>query len=224
MEESKTLERRSLAKGLKVWIDILFFLVVSAGAVFATMWPIAAWAGHGSFDLTIPVSIGESSLLPIHPFELAPAIPTEGLPSGAQESRFGSLVKTRGELRFSTSAFGPALVFWASSVVLFCALAFGLLLLRRILATVVEGRPFHPSNPGRLNHLGWIILASSLILPLIQFLFGVWTLPRDQAAGIPLSASLVVQEEWVFCGLLVLLLAAIWKEAVRIAEEQSLTV
>ena len=43
-------------------------------------------------------------------------------------------------------------------------------------------------------------------------------------ASSPVSPSTEVYGEWILCGLLILVLASIWKQAVRIAEEQSLTV
>jgi len=219
-----TLERRGLARGLKVWIDVLLFLSLGAGVVFTVGWPIAAVAGHGRFDLSIPVSIGGTSFRPTHPLALAETASADILPGRLPLSQSPSLVETRGELRLLTSSFEPALVFWIISLVFFLALVLGLLLLRGILRTTADGHPFHPSNPGRLNRLGWIILVASLVIPVIQYLFGVWVLPEPPATEFPISPSLEFQEEWAFCGLLVLLLAAVWKEAVRMAEEQSLTV
>jgi len=232
----KTMERRSLAKGLKVWIDILFYLSLVAGGLLALIWPIAALTGSGDIDLSIPVSIGESSLFPVHPLEMDAggiestqaelARQAEGARQSKPDSGTGpfSLVDARGELRYSEPALTPVLVYWSHHVVLFGALIYGLLLLRRILATVAEGRPFHPTNPTRLNRLGWIIVVTGVLAPISQFFFGVWFLARYPVTGIPLSPSVEVFEEWVFAGLLVLVLAAIWKEAVGMAEEQSLTV
>jgi hypothetical protein len=51
-----------------------------------------------------------------------------------------------------------------------------------------------------------------------------WTLARVEVTTVPLSPPMEIHTEWILCGLLVLVLAAIWKEAVQMAEEQSLTV
>lgn len=230
------MERRSLAKGLKVWIDILFYLSLVAGGLLSVVWPIAALTGSGDFDLSIPVSIGESSLFPVHRLEVdaggigSTQEESAGQAVGARQTTPDpgtgpfSLVDARGELRFSNPTLTPVLFYLGHQVVLLAALIYGLLLLRRILATATEGRPFHPTNPARLNQLGWIIVVTGVLAPISQFFFGFWVLARYPVTGIPLSPSVEVFEEWVFAGLLVLVLAAIWKEAVGMAEEQSLTV
>ncbi len=224
MMDSGTIRRRGLAKGLKVWLDILFYLSLVAGTIFLAAWPIAAMAGSGDMDLSIPVSIGENSFLPILPLEVGPeAVPVSQTPTTPVVGPL-SLVDARGELRFSETALTPLLIYWVHQIVLFGALIYGLILLRRILSTAAEGRPFDPSNPLRLNRLGWLVLVTGLLVPVSQFLFSAWALARYQVTGIALSAYMEVYEEWVFAGLLVLVLAAIWKEAVRLAEDSSLTV
>lgn len=224
MLQAKTIERRGLAKGLKLWIDLLFYVSLFAGGLLTVTWPIAVLAGYGGIDLSIPVSIGEGSIFPVQPLVVDPP-DQAGLPAEATpDHSLYTLVKTRGELRFLEASTPTTLVYWAHQLVFFGALIFGLHLLRGILRTTIEGRPFHRENPRRLNRLGWLIVATGLLVPISQFFFGAWALSWLPDTTIPLSASIQLYEEWVVAGLLVLLLAAIWKEAVRMAEEQSLTV
>jgi hypothetical protein len=224
MQEASTIERRGLAKGLKIWIDLLFYLALVAGIVILVTGPIVTLAGSRGLELSIPVSIGESSFLPILPLQVDPDAGSEIHTETSPDVGPFSLVHARGELRFSETALTPLLVYWVHQLVLFGALICGLILLRRILATAVEGRPFDPSNPLRLNRLGWLVVVTGLLVPVSQFFFGGWALTRYQVTGIALSPSMEIYEEWVFAGLLVLILAAIWKEAVRMAEDLSLTV
>jgi hypothetical protein len=164
------------------------------------------------------------SLVPTHPSDETEA------PGGVRDAAASvapprlTLVKARGELRFSSAKFLPSFFYWCTAVGAFGLVIYGLLLLRGVLAATVEGRPFHPENPRRLNRLGWIIVLAALILPVIQFFFAAWAINQVEPTTVPIIASPVLQGEWIACGLLVLVLAAIWKDAVRIAEDQSLTV
>lgn len=204
--KSDTLERRGLAKGLRVWLDLLLGLVLLAGIAIIVVWPVLVWTGQEVYQVTIPVSIGEEAFSP-------PETP-EGL----------SLIETRGELKFVPDRFGPKLLYWIVSVLAVTVFLYGILLLRRILATTARGFPFHPSNPRRLNQLGWLIVSTSLLATIGQFWAGKWALSNPRFAELPLSASFQLDQGWLFFGLLVLVLASIWKEAVRMAEDQSLTV
>jgi len=228
--ESDTLERRGLAKTLKVFIDILLWIGVLAGVGFTVGWPIAGLTERMGFDLSVPVSIGEETLLPSYSLVPSPSPEGRGVEGGigatgpSGEAPRLTLVKARGELRFSSVKFLPSFLYWCTAVAGFGLLIYGLLLLRRILAATVAGRPFHPENPRRLNRLGWIIVLAGLIGPVIQFFFGAWAINQVEPTRVPIIASPDLQGEWIACGLLVLVLAAIWKEAVRMAEDQSLTV
>ena len=204
--KSDTLERRGLAKGLKVWLDLLLGLVLLAGIALIVVWPALVWAGHEVYQVTIPVSIDNDAIFP----------------AGDHEAL--SLVETMGELKFVPDHFGPKLLYWIVSVLAVTVFVYGLLLLRRILATTARGFPFHPTNPRRMNQLGWLIVSTSLLATFAHFWAGKWALSDPRFAELPLSASVQLDQGWLFFGLLVLVLAAIWKEAVRMAEDQALTV
>jgi len=206
IQESKTLERRRLAKGLKIFLDVIFYVLLLAGFIVLVIGPVASLTGHEVYEITVPVALDEDALL--------------------QEGGFGGLAleDARGEIRLAPPQFGPKAAFWILSVVFFGAGVYGLLLMRRILATTAEGFPFHPDNPKRLNHLGWVIVATSLVAGISAYLFGRWALSDPQHAGLPLSPTNPLHGEGILFGLLVLVLASIWKQAVQMAEDQSLTV
>jgi hypothetical protein len=204
--KSDTLERRGLARGLRIWLDLLLVILLLAAITVVIIWPVLSWAGHESYQITVPVSIDKDALSPTGEYG--------GL----------SLQETRGKLKYLPDTFAPKLVFWFVSVVGVAVLAYGLILLRRLLAETGRGLPFHPDNPRRLNHLGWLIVSTSLAATVAEFLAGRWILSNPELSGLPVSPLLKIDQGWIFVGLLILVLAAIWKEAVRMAEDQSLTV
>jgi hypothetical protein len=202
----RTLERRGLAKGLKIWLDIVFYLLIAAGFIVVVLWPILSMAGEDQFQISVPVAFEEEALFPDHG--------VEGL----------SFHEVRGKLELVTTQFSPNALFWILTLAFVSAAVYGLLLVRSILRTTIEGHPFHPRNPRRLNHLGWIMVGTSLLASLASFLFGLWARSQLQGSELPLASTFQGYGEWLLCGLFILVLAAVWKEAVRIAEEQSLTV
>lgn len=244
IEESKTLERRGLAKGLKVWLDILFFLTLLGGGLVLIIWPVVSFSGPEEFKLTVPVIVGEGAFRYFNagkkdPIREVSVEAMEDAPISTEEDRTPApsnpwedvsiapgftLAKAQGQLLFKPPTIGAGLLYWFFTLILVGALAYGLFLLRRILSTTVEGNPFDSANPRRLVHLGWIVLASSLFATASKFLFGHWALSNLSDSDFLLSPALMFYKEWLTCGLLILVLAAIWKEAVRISEEQSLTV
>ena len=206
LQESKTPERRRLAKGLKIWLDIIFYLGLVAGFVVLVLGPIASLTGHEVYEITVPVAVNEDALLI-----------SEGIDAPTLED-------AKGELRFSPTGFGSKAAFWILSVVLFGAGIYGLLLMRKILATTVQGFPFHTDNPKRLNRLGWVIVGTSLFAGTCQFFFGRWALSLSRHTDLGLSPTWEGYGDWVIGGLMVLVLASVWRLAAQMAEDQSLTV
>jgi hypothetical protein len=205
-KENVQLERRGLAKGLKIWLDVLFLLLCLAAVALIVVWPALSIAGKEVYEISVPVALDEDALR---------------LPEGAEGL---TIDEAQGELKISPGHFGAAAAFWVFSVVFIGAFLYGLWLVRRILATTAEGFPFHPSNPRRLNHLGWVIVVTALGATVSQFVFGRWALARIGSPDLPISSTLNLDQGWLICGLLILVLASVWKQAVQMAEDQSLTV
>ncbi len=216
-EDIKGLERRGLARGLKIFLDVFFFLILAAGVLRVVGLSISAFTDYDEgWEFDVPVAIGEGSFYPRLPVEVVQDTASVFFSKGISQSQ-GELILHHYSLPLHLG--GEAL-----HLLLYGALLWGITLLRRILATTAGGRPFDPLNPGRLNTLGWIIFFSSALASLLQYLVSRWVLSRFEATTVPLSPSIDFHQEWIMCGLLVLVLAAIWKDAVRMAEEQALTV
>jgi len=216
MDPSMPMERRGLAQGLKTFVGVLILLVFLSGGLMALWLPASALLGGRGDFLSVPVAVGDGSLLSVVSLD----VEGTSLPN-ATEFR---LVKGRGELRFRTSDPVYLLGHAGAMVISLSVILVGLVLLRQVLAATAAGTPFHPANPRRLHLLGLVILAGSVGGSVLEFLSARWILTRIQVESPPLSPPIHVPGGWIFCGLLVLVLAAVWKEAVEIARDQSLTV
>ncbi len=218
--ESGTLERRGLARGLKICLDILFYLVLAAGLLMVASLTISAFTDYDDgWRLDVPVAIGEGSIFPRLPVEIV-----RNAPPAFENIENIHLAKGQGLLRFLSYSFPVNLGEEAIALLFLGVFLWAITLLRRILATTAGGRPFDPINPRRLNTLGWIIVSASILTSILQYLASKWLLSMVEVTTIPLSPSILIHKEWILCGLLVLVLAAIWKDAVGMAEEQALTV
>ena len=217
IEGVKKLERRGLARGLKIFLDLVFYLTILVGVLLLGSLPISMSPGYedGS-DFIVPTAIGESSF--------SPRIQLEFEQSPPAVFEYASIADGNGLLHLFHHNL-PLHLLNATVIFLFILVfLWALTLLRRILATTVGGRPFDPLNPRRLSTLGWIILSASLLTSALQYFVSSWALSQVEILTLPTAPIFQSNKEWIVCGLLVLVLAAIWKEAVRMAEDQALTV
>ncbi len=222
--ESGTLERRGLAGGLKICLDSLFYLVLAAGMLLAASLTISIVSDYDDgWELRVPVAIGEDGDAPlIGPFFAR--LPVEIVENGSPAFENIMIWEGQGKLRFLHYSLALNLGESAGSFLFLGVFLWAITLLLRILATTAGGRPFDPINPRRLNTLGWIILSASVLTSILDYLASRWILSKVDVTTLPLSPPIQTHREWILCGLLVLVLAAIWKEAVRMAAEQALTV
>jgi hypothetical protein len=216
-ESIEGLKRRGLARGLNIILGVLIFLIVAAGVIRVLGVSISALTEYDDgWELDVPVAIGEGSFYTRLWFEIVEDTASAFISKGISQAR-GRLILHHYNLPLHSSR-------QAGHLLVYAALLWGITLLRRILATTAAGYPFDPLNPSRLNMLGWIILCWSAVASLQKYLMSKWILSRLEPVTVPLAPAIDIHLEWLMCGLLVLVLAAIWKEAVLTADEQSLTV
>lgn len=216
-EETGTRSRCGLAKGLRISLDILFYVVLLVGVLVVASLPVSISSGyHDGWDLIVPVAIGEGSFSPRLNLQTAPHSPTVFEVARIRDGN--------GKLHLFHHNLPVQLLNCAVILVLLAVFLWSIHLLRRILRTTARGLPFDPLNPRRLHLLGWIIIAASVVSSLLQYLASRWALTKVEIVSIPVSPIIQTNKVWIVCGLLVLVLAAIWKQAVQMAEEQALTV
>jgi hypothetical protein len=210
--------QRWLRKGLKIWADIVFF---GGAAVFLLILVLGIIAslpvvGSGEWVVAVPVAIGEGTLRPVL------SLPTGQDPgSGLSEVR---IVDAGGELRVNSlrpGLFLGSLAFYWAALLIALWVVF---LLRRILIQTYQGVPFSQQNVRDLSLIGWITLTTSAAGPVVEFFLSKWILGQVEISRITVSPPLNIRVDGIIFGLFILLLASVWKEAVLMAEEQSLTV
>ncbi len=207
------------ARIVKRWLDVVFVLgtiVCSLLLVWLLAAPVAMTVSDASADVALKVAIGEGSVWPV--------MPMAGGGIGAVAADSLRVINATGELRFLTTAWWLHL---ASAGHMFVGALLGLYviyLLRRILASVIEQRPFASSNVRRMRLLGFTLLAVSVLRPVAEYLVARLVLSQVAVENVSLSAPVDFSPEAVFGGLLLLVLATIFDHGSRLEHERSLTV
>jgi len=212
--------RSKLAAALRIWVDIVL-AGVALLVVAITVWLVATSVQLGRPGVTgegsVWVAVGAGRFVPVQRLELRPG-------TGGGVLSDPVLVKTRGELRFHTRRADLMLLGFLPLFIVAAAVLAGGWQLRQVLAAVARGEPFAASNPRRIATMGWIILAVAAVEPLLAYLPARAVLRTLQVEGIVLSPSLAFDTSTLLAGLLILVLAAVFREGARLHQEQSLTV
>ena len=137
------------------------------------------------------------------------------------------LLSGRGDLNLNNtrSRLGWYLSGAISEVLLFVFM-FGLMALRKLFTSLLEGNAFIEENAGHIRRIGYVFIAFNIISPVLQYLGGRVML-QDIAFNVPgilLYPSFEFDPGGVFAGLAMIVLSGVLREAVSIHQEQSLTI
>jgi hypothetical protein len=130
----------------------------------------------------------------------------------------------RGTLNFPPRK-GP--LFVANLLIFFGALAlawWGIHQLRAFFRTLRDGKPFVPANALRLRRIGWAVIAGELARAAIVFFENYYAMRHFAVAGLAFDARPELNVYAVVNGLIILVIAEVFREGTRLADEESLTI
>jgi len=202
----------------KAILDLVFWLSLAGGAVltvFLAISPLVMRDGR-TLDAAFPVAIGEGTPRPVLPLEVVPA--------AAPDVQRAVLVDARGELRLQTTSWplqflpnlGILAALWLAVYVVG--------LMRGVLRRVKAGEPFARANVRALRIIGGILIAVGILGPVLEYLVVRAVLAQVALTGTMLTAPFDVQGNVILAGLLVLVLAGIFRHGAHLEREQALTV
>jgi Protein of unknown function (DUF2975) len=134
------------------------------------------------------------------------------------------LEKLRGSLKFPPRK-GP--LFVASLVILIGWLALALWVigqLRSFFRTLRDRKPFVPENARRLRRIAWAIILGEIARAIIMFFEGYYVMTHFTVPGLAFDARPDLNVSVIIDGLIILVIAEVFREGTRLDEEQSLTV
>jgi Protein of unknown function (DUF2975) len=164
---------------------------------------------HNNWTLTIPVSVALD--------EGRIASPSLGIERA-------DIRDLRGSLRFPLQR---GRVFIVNSLLLILAIAVGLWLtteLQKVLRTVRDGKPFAASNAMRMRRIAWIVIIGELVRATIVYLENSYAATHFTAEGLRFTARADLSVAAIVEGLIILVIAEVFRAGTRLDEDQSLTV
>jgi hypothetical protein len=190
---------------------LAILLLALSPMVAAPMEVDASWLRVGTTMMTIPVAVAVDERAQ---HVTAPSI-------GVEEAALQDL---RGSLRFPArkDAF-----FFANAVVLVFVLALALWVigqLRAVFRTVRDGHPFVRANADRLRRIAYGVIAGELARSAIVYFENAYAMRHFTAAVLRFVARPDVNGMAIAGGLIILVVAEVFREGTRLDEEQSLTV
>ena len=130
----------------------------------------------------------------------------------------------RGSLRFPLR---KGAFFAANAVLLICLLAlvlWVLCLLRAVFRTLRDGQPFVPANATRIRRIAWAVILGELARSAVVFFENSYAMTHFSAAGLQFDARPDVNVVAIINGLIILVIAEVFRAGTRLDEDQSLTV
>ena len=164
---------------------------------------------HSGWRITIPVSVAvEQGRI---------AAPSLGI-------EHAEIQDLRGSLRFPVQR---GRLFLVNGLVLI--LAIGVLLwlateLKRVLRKVRDGKPFAPSNATRVRRIGWVVVVGEFVRAAIVYLENSYAATHFTAEGLRFTARADFSMFAILEGLIILVIAEVFRVGTRLDEDQPLTV
>ncbi len=96
--------------------------------------------------------------------------------------------------------------------------------LRGILSTTASGTPFVSENAGRVRSIGFAVLGWAVLKTLAEAVMGTFLATHLTWPGVHLNVKVDLSAETVVFGLLILVLAEVFRYGIALQEEHDLTV
>ena len=96
--------------------------------------------------------------------------------------------------------------------------------LRAVFSTLRDGQPFVPANATRIRWIGWTVILGELTRAAVTYLTNTFAASHFSADGLRFTARADVNLFAIVNGLIILVLAEVFREGTRLDEDQSLTV
>jgi hypothetical protein len=204
--------KRSVASGLKLWLDILYVIVVIAGVAFV---------GLGAYYLIAPDPEGFEVDAPVSLRLDGSAFRITSAKLGVEQSIIDDVT---GMVRFNVPLRPLIVMYLALGTVMAAVVVFVLLCLRRIFASLVAGYPFTLDNARRIRWIAVIVLCGEVAVKLVEFFTQRYIRSNFEAEGLTLNADFALDLSTIFVGLVLLVLSELFRIGSELQREKELTV
>lgn len=202
----------------KVWSDMVWWVALVAAAILGTMFLLSpALLKSGFNEVAVQVSVEEQGAPRTHPLASAA---TPRASEVVLEER-----DTTHHLQFRTTDWRMFLMVNWVFLVPVAVLLVAIHLFRSFLSDVLADAVFTRRNALRLSRLGWLVIAVAALAPPLQYWRSWIVLRRLDLEDATLSPA---GPEWIdgsaMFGVLLLVLASVWRYGVELQQDRDLTV
>lgn len=134
------------------------------------------------------------------------------------------LEQARGSLRFSPRS---KLLVAGAAILLIAILSLSLwvlLQLRAVFVTLRAGQPFIPANAVRIRRISFAVIAGEFTRAILVYSGTHYAAAHFSIQGVTLETRPDINILAIVCGLIILVIAEIFREGTRLDEDQSLTI
>ncbi len=219
----RAIGRRSMSSVLTVvlnalWYLVAIFLAITVGLVFTGV-------NVGlHIDLDGPsVDAGPNAAMSI-PVVLEVDAATHRVTAPSLGVDDAQLRNVTGALRFPARK-GP--LFIANLAIVAGWLILGLWVLgqlRGLFRALGNGKPFVPANATRVRRIGWAVILGELAQSAVMFFENYYAMTHFSAVGFTFDARPQVNVFAIINGLIILVIAEVFREGTRLDEDRSLTI
>lgn len=207
----RVLGRKSIASVVKVVIDSVWWLsAVSLGllVVLLTFSFFVEWQGN-NLTMNLPVAVKASS--------------SAHTMSGSIRTDAG-IETLRGNLRFPVRN-GAFFSGGLTLVVMICGFGLWVLTqLRHVFRALRDGQPFTAANAMRIRRAGFGVIVGELARSAMVYFWSYYLSTHFVANGLQFAALVDVNAAAILSGFAILVIAEVFREGVRLQEDQSLTI
>jgi hypothetical protein len=202
---------RSAASLLTGLLSAGWYFVAFALALTVVIAAISPYIDFRQAQLDIPVSFSIDTR----------TLPVTATSPGVQNAQID---RARGSLKFEPtdrrSLIAPLLV-----VIIMLAVAlWALAQLRAIFRTIRDGRPFEPANATRIRTIAFIVIFGELARSALVFVANRYAMTHFAAEGLQFDARLDLNAFTIVQGVIILVIAEVFRAGARLDEDQSLTI
>jgi hypothetical protein len=209
----KAMGKGSLASLLMVLINIGCYATLVLLALSTCLLVIAPWVDPPRIEVGLAVPMA---------FKIVPqAHPLTASPPGMENVH---LEEARGSLRFSPRS----KVFVAGAAILLIAvlslILWVLVQLRAVFRALRAGQPFVPANAIRIRRIAYAVIVGEIARALLVYTGMRYAAAHFSIQGVRFEARPDINIVAIICGLIILVIAEVFREGTRLDEEQSLTI
>jgi len=207
----KALGQRSIASFLMMLLNVSLYFMGAVLALTVCLAALMPFIAADNAQLGIPVSFTVDGQA------LKVAAPSLNVTAAR-------ISKARGELQFPPPGKATLAV---PALVVVAMLAFAIWVidqLRAVLRTLRAGQPFAPANAARIRWIGFAVIGGELARAAIVWRANSYVVSHFSAEGLRFDARPDLSMATLVSGLIILVIAEVFRVGTRLDEDQSLTI